>query len=129
MTAVTAVTPRQAPITTSLAPFPETPTGQDGLSGFLDTDGIMLSHTPPTHHGPSSYEASSTKRPRAGSVSGRLRCASDLEDRGIIDAHEKGILKDLIISGDERLQTALDRFESGDPSELEVSCFSVKMRE
>ena len=89
----------------------------------------MLSHTPPTHHGPSSYEASSTKRPRAGSVSGRLRCASDLEDRGIIDAHEKGILKDLIISGDERLQTALDRFESGDPSELEVSCFSVKMRE
>lgn len=81
----------------------------------------MLSHTPPALHPlASSYEASHQKRPRSGSLTSRLRSASDLEERGIIDQHEKGIMKDLIISGDERLQTALDRFESGDPSELEV---------
>mmetsp|Transcript_30906 Transcript_30906/g.90344 ORF Transcript_30906/g.90344 Transcript_30906/m.90344 type:complete len:408 (-) Transcript_30906:149-1372(-) len=56
---------------------------------------------------------------RAGSISGRLRSASDLEDRGIIDRAQKGIIKDLIISGDDALQTALDRYEQGDKSELE----------
>ena len=53
------------------------------------------------------------------SVSGRLRSASDLEDRGIIDRAQKGIIKDLIISGDDALQSALDRYEKGDKSELE----------
>lgn len=82
----------------------------------------VLSHTPPALHGPSSYEAAHQKRSRStgGSISVRLRSASELEDRGIIDSNEKTVLKDLIISGDERLQTALDRFESGDTSELEV---------
>lgn len=76
----------------------------------------MLSHTPPTA---SSYEAAHMKRPRNGSISGRLRSASDLEERGIIDAQEKATLKDLIIRGEERIHTALDRFEQGDSSELE----------
>ena len=43
-----------------------------------------------------------------------------LKARGIIDPHEKGILRDLIVSGDERLQTALDKFEEGDSAELEA---------
>jgi hypothetical protein len=53
------------------------------------------------------------------SVSGRLRSASDLEDKGIIDRNQKGILKDLIICGDEQLQEALDKYEKGDKSQLE----------
>ena len=40
--------------------------------------------------------------------------------RGIIDPHEKGVLRDLIVSGDERLQSALDKFEEGDSAELEA---------
>eukprot|EP00615_Pteridomonas_danica_P008421 CAMPEP_0114358956 /NCGR_PEP_ID=MMETSP0101-20121206/22654_1 /TAXON_ID=38822 ORGANISM="Pteridomonas danica, Strain PT" /NCGR_SAMPLE_ID=MMETSP0101 /ASSEMBLY_ACC=CAM_ASM_000211 /LENGTH=390 /DNA_ID=CAMNT_0001502255 /DNA_START=229 /DNA_END=1401 /DNA_ORIENTATION=- len=50
---------------------------------------------------------------------GRLRSASDLEDLGIIEPHEKGIIKELISNGDERLQEALDKFEEGDSNELE----------
>lgn len=54
------------------------------------------------------------------SVSGRLRSASDLEDKGIINRNEKGVLKDLIISGDEALQEALEKYEKGDKSQLET---------
>jgi len=56
---------------------------------------------------------------RSGSLTGRLRSASDLADRGIIERSEKGALRDLILNGDERLQSALDKFENGDASELE----------
>jgi hypothetical protein len=48
-------------------------------------------------------------------ISGRLRAMSDLD----IDGHQKGILKDLIISGDDALQTALDQYEQGDTTQLE----------
>jgi hypothetical protein len=45
----------------------------------------------------SSTESSSsdlhTKRHRAGSISGRLRAASDLEECGLIDKSQKGVLK------------------------------------
>jgi len=41
---------------------------------------------------------------------------SDLE----IDGHQKGILKDLIISGDDALQKALDQYERGDTTQLEL---------
>jgi DNA-binding protein H-NS len=76
-----------------------------------------LSHTPPISN---SFENQHFgKRPRAGSVSGRLRSASDLEDKGIIDRSQKAILKDLIISGDEELQAALDKYEKGDTFALE----------
>jgi hypothetical protein len=47
---------------------------------------------------------------------------SDLEDRGIIDKQQKGLLKDLIISGggdNNELQKALDAYEKGDTSALE----------
>lgn len=59
------------------------------------------------------------KRARAGSISGRLRSASDLEEKGLIDKSQKGVLKDLIISGDSELQTALDLYDRGDTSKLE----------
>lgn len=77
-----------------------------------------LAHTPPVA---SSYELSHMKRARSGSVSGRLRSASEyLEEKGLLDRHTKGILKDLIIIGDEELQTALDNYEEkGDPKMLE----------
>eukprot|EP00546_Thalassionema_frauenfeldii_P000435 CAMPEP_0178936782 /NCGR_PEP_ID=MMETSP0786-20121207/25377_1 /TAXON_ID=186022 /ORGANISM="Thalassionema frauenfeldii, Strain CCMP 1798" /LENGTH=578 /DNA_ID=CAMNT_0020615249 /DNA_START=56 /DNA_END=1793 /DNA_ORIENTATION=- len=86
--------------------------GSAFVSGLMSNQSGVLSHTPPTG---SSYEA----RLRAGSVSGRLRSASDLEDKGIIDRNQKGVLKDLIISGDEALQEALDKYEKGDKSKLE----------
>ena len=53
---------------------------------------------------------------------------SDLEDRGIIDQQQKGVLKDLIIAGDDDLQIALDKFESGDRSALESIVSKLKTR-
>ncbi len=35
----------------------------------------------------------SFKRPRGGSISGRLRTASDLEESGVIDRTQKGLIK------------------------------------
>jgi len=43
------------------------------------------------------------------SISGRLRTASDLEEWGWVSRDQKGIIKDLIISGDSSLQNALDK--------------------
>jgi hypothetical protein len=60
-----------------------------------------------------------SKRGRSGSISGRLRTASDLEDMGLIDKAQKGLIKDLIISGDPALRTALDKYETGDAQALE----------
>lgn len=55
------------------------------------------------------------KRYRSGSISSRLRSASELFDDGIIvDRQQKGVLKDLIISEDEALADALARYERGD---------------
>ncbi len=78
----------------------------------------MLS--PPRFFSPASYELSNMKRARAGSISQRLRSVSDLEERGVIDKSQKGVLKDLIISGDESLQAALDTYEGGDNGPLSV---------
>lgn len=44
---------------------------------------------------------------------------SDLEDKGIIDSNQKGILKDLIISGDNELMVAVEKYEKGDTKALE----------
>ena len=52
----------------------------------------MISHTPPVFT-PGSLELPLTKRSRSGSISGRLRSASDLEERGVIDRYQKGVLK------------------------------------
>ena len=46
--------------------------------------------------------------------------STELEEKGIINRDQKGILKDLIISGqDNEIQYALDRYEQGDASMLE----------
>ena len=47
---------------------------------------------------------------------------------GLIDRTQKGVLKDLIIAGDDNLQSALDRFEEGDPSFLESMIKSGKLQ-
>ena len=87
-------------------------------SGSTPTQQPALSHTPPAA---SSYEVSHFgKRPRAGSVSSRLRAASDyFERKGLLDRQTKGILKDLVIIGDSEMDQALKRYEEGDPSVLE----------
>lgn len=53
---------------------------------------------------------------------------SDLEDRGIIDRQQKGVLKDLIISGDDDLQVALDKWDGGDKSALESIVSTLKTK-
>ena len=46
--------------------------------------------------------------------------SAELEEKGIITRDQKGILKDLIISGqDNEIQDALDRYEQGDATMLE----------
>ena len=47
------------------------------------------------------------------------RTASDLEEWGWIDKTQKGVLKDLLISGNTDLQIALDKFRGGDTSLLQ----------
>jgi hypothetical protein len=47
-----------------------------------------------------------------------IRTASDLEELGFIDKKQKGLIKDLIISGDTTLQALLDKYERGDGKEL-----------
>eukprot|EP00804_Cyclotella_cryptica_P007089 CCRYP_014534-RA/>CCRYP_014534-RA protein AED:0.01 eAED:0.01 QI:236/1/1/1/1/1/2/342/724 len=79
----------------------------------------LFSHTPPTHCATSYEQRHFQKRMRAGSISGRLRSASDLEDIGIINNDQKAILKDLLISGNDQVQAAIDKYEAGDSSALE----------
>jgi len=91
--------------------------GSAFLSGILNNH-TLLSHTPPVA---TSYENTHFgKRHRVGSVSGRLRSASDLEEKGLIDREQKSVLKDLIICGDHELHNALDLYETGETSQLET---------
>ncbi len=53
---------------------------------------------------------------------------SDLEDKGIIDSNQKGILKDLMIQGDSELMTAVEKFEKGDTKALESIIKSSRTR-
>jgi len=63
--------------------------------------------------------ATTLKRGRSNSISGRLRAASDLEESGIVTKFEKGLLKDCIISGDTELEAAIEKYETkGDASSL-----------
>ena len=64
------------------------------------------------------------KRQRGGSISGRLRTVSDLEDKGVIDKTLKGVIKDKIIGGDNELEEALDQFEKGDTAGIEGKLLS-----
>lgn len=59
-----------------------------GADDFLG----MITHTPPAFS-PGSLTMPMTKRGRSGSISSRLLSASDLEDRGVIDRYQKGVLK------------------------------------
>lgn len=128
------------PVPIQTSALPSQPTSQPSsygssgsafLSSVLNPAGSsygQISHTPPTA---SSYEVSHFgKRARSGSVSGRLLSASDyLERKGLLDRQTKGILKDLLIIGDEELQNALDRYEGGDPSMLEKMISSGALQE
>nr|CCA20713.1 conserved hypothetical protein [Albugo laibachii Nc14] len=88
--------------------------------GWIGDDFLgMISHTPPAFS-PGSLTMPMTKRGRSGSISSRLLSASDLEGKGLIDTKQKGVMKDLIISGDEALQKALEKFDAGDTSSLEA---------
>lgn len=74
-----------------------------------------FSHSPPSRGSlSSSLEPGPYKRQRSGSVSGRLRSASDLCEDGTISASQKGLVKDLIISGDPALAEALEAYERGE---------------
>jgi len=73
---------------------------------------------PPERLRSNSYDFSHTKRMRTGSISGRLRTASDLEELGFIDKRQKGLIKDLIISGDKNVQDILDRYAQGEKSDI-----------
>eukprot|EP00533_Pseudo-nitzschia_delicatissima_P008194 CAMPEP_0116102662 /NCGR_PEP_ID=MMETSP0327-20121206/13469_1 /TAXON_ID=44447 /ORGANISM="Pseudo-nitzschia delicatissima, Strain B596" /LENGTH=636 /DNA_ID=CAMNT_0003594717 /DNA_START=189 /DNA_END=2099 /DNA_ORIENTATION=- len=80
----------------------------------------LMSHTPPTSMSTSYETTHFGKRPRSGSLSERLLVSTELEEKGIINRDQKGILKDLIISGqDNEIQYALDRYEQGDATMLE----------
>jgi len=48
-----------------------------------------------------------------------VRAASDLEESGLIDKNQKGLIKDLIISGDISMQNMLEKYSRGDTKELE----------
>mmetsp|Transcript_2835 Transcript_2835/g.3178 ORF Transcript_2835/g.3178 Transcript_2835/m.3178 type:complete len:765 (-) Transcript_2835:30-2324(-) len=89
-------------------------------SASASTQQQQVSHTPPTNMS-TSYETNHFgKRPRSGSLSERLLVSTELEEKGIINRDQKGILKDLIISGqDNEIQHALDRYEQGDATMLE----------
>ncbi|CCI47729.1 hypothetical protein ABG067_007318 [Albugo candida] len=88
--------------------------------GWIGDDFLgMISHTPPAFS-PGSLTMPMTKRGRSGSISSRLLSASDLEGKGLIDTKQKGVMKDLIISGDEALQKALEKFDAGDTTSLEA---------
>eukprot|EP00526_Cylindrotheca_closterium_P006501 CAMPEP_0113620644 /NCGR_PEP_ID=MMETSP0017_2-20120614/10526_1 /TAXON_ID=2856 /ORGANISM="Cylindrotheca closterium" /LENGTH=585 /DNA_ID=CAMNT_0000530325 /DNA_START=41 /DNA_END=1798 /DNA_ORIENTATION=- /assembly_acc=CAM_ASM_000147 len=111
------------PQTSGSRPSSAGSTGTAFLNNILNPastfNSTHLSHTPPTHVS-TSYEVSHFgKRPRSGSISERLRVSSELEQKGMIDREQKGILKDLIISGDNELQDALDMYEQGDVTKLE----------
>merc|ERR1719491_1003795 len=84
----------------------------------IQNNNLLYGQTPPSNMATSYETRHFGKRMRAGSISGRLRSMSDLQDRGIIDQEQKGIMKDLIISGNDDLQAALDKYEQGDTTQL-----------
>ena len=56
------------------------------------------------------------------------RTASDLEEKGLISNIEKGVIKDLIISGDAKFLAAMEKYEKGDRSDLATLCRSLMAR-
>lgn len=68
------------------------PARKDSIGWGADDFLGMISHTPPAFS-PGSLTMPMTKRNRSGSISSRLLSASDLEERGVIDRYQKGVLK------------------------------------
>jgi len=61
----------------------------------------------------------SNKKQRSGSISGRLRAASDLADMGMLNSSEKALVKDLIIVDDADVNAAIDKYHAdGDTTTL-----------
>lgn len=56
------------------------------------------------------------------------RTASDLEEKGLISNIEKGVIKDLIISGDAKFMAAMEKYEKGDRTELSILCRGLMSR-
>lgn len=92
----------------------------DASSQEQQSQSQPLSHTPPAS---ASYQnnISNFKRPRSGSISGRIRAATEyLDQKKLLDASTRMVLKDLIITGDPELQRAMDAYEiKNDASLLE----------
>ena len=68
---------------------------------------------------PYNHELPPKKKTRTISISSRLRSASELFDDGIIEPRQKGVIKDLIISGDPRLMDALHQYELGNKEPMQ----------
>jgi len=92
--------------------------GDKELSNSLNFQNVF-SRTPPTAT-PSSYgHQKFLKKQRVGSMHSRFRSLSQIEAEGLISTVQKGKLKELICLGDENLIIALEKYELGDPTELQ----------
>ena len=143
-----AASPEHGFMNSMLDPVAATTASASAAAAAAAAGSQQLSHTPPAASSYESNHFG--KRPRAGvsshklalvnycflfgfyshrdasatlsakSLAERLLASTELEEKGIINRDQKGILKDLIISGqDNELQHALDRYEQGDSSVLE----------
>ena len=91
----------QAAAAASLSAVPTVPTMPSSIFASPTLNSIP---TPPQQQ----------KRQSSISISGRLKNVSRAEKEGLIDSIQKGLMKDLVISGNERLTSALDAYERGD---------------
>ena len=78
-------------------------------SVIMDTS---INNSRPRSSSFASVHADQTKRARAGSISGRLRTASDLADWGWINSNEKALVKDLIIADDAEVNAAIEKYQT-----------------
>lgn len=91
-----------------------------GADDFLG----MISHTPPAFS-PGSLTMPMTKRGRSGSISSRLLSASELEERGLIDRQQKGVVK---VSNSHWHALNLASSSSVDPVHCRISLSAVTKR-
>lgn len=80
----------------------------------MDTMDFPYSHTPPSISISIGREPSPIKKKRTGSISGRLRSASEYLEQGKITEEERGLVKEMIIRRDVRTEEAFERIEAGD---------------
>ena len=80
----------------------------------METMEFPYAHTPPSISISIGREPSPMKKKRSGSISGRLRSASEYLDQGKITEEERGLMKEMIIREDVRTEEAFERIEAGD---------------